>query len=153
MPLGFEGTSLDWLADRAGWLLFGSVVIDHQSGQKTFTIPSDTPGADKGPRRVVGKNLVLITVGEPRNRVVRSFPLPTETIARAAQLIREGGSAADAALPPLKPADSAGARKVAASASAPAWSVRPDGPRALLGDAPAVDSHPDSGQARRSACS
>ena len=73
MPLGFDGIALDWLADRAGWLLFGAVVIDHQSGQKTFTIPSDTPGAEKGPRKVVGKNLVLITVGEAQNRVVRSL--------------------------------------------------------------------------------
>jgi hypothetical protein len=128
-PLGFEGIALNWLPDRSGWLLFGSVVIDHRSGQKTFTIPSDTPGADKGPRKIVGKNLVLITVGEPRNRVVKSYTLPIETIARAAKLIEQGGSAADAALPPLKPADRAGARKVAIAASAPSWSVRPDGPR------------------------
>ena len=106
-PPGFEGIALNWLPDRSGWLLFGSVVIDHRSGQKTFTIPSDTPGADKGPRKIVGKNLVLITVGEPRNRVVKSYALPTDTIARAAKLIEPGGSAADAALPPLKPADRA----------------------------------------------
>jgi len=129
MPPGFDGIAFDWLADRAGWLLFGTVVIDHQSGQKTFTIPSDTPGADKGPRKVVGKNVVLITVGEAQNRVVRSFALPTETIARAAKLIEQGGSAADAALPALKPADLSTARKVAASATAPSWSVQPDGPR------------------------
>jgi WD40 repeat protein len=129
MPLGFDGKALDWLTDRAGWLLFGALVIDHQSGQKTFTIPSDTPGAEKGPRRVVGKNLVMITVGEPRNRVVRSFALPSDTIARASQLIREGGSAEDAALPPLKTTDLAGARKVTISSSARVWSVRPDGPR------------------------
>jgi hypothetical protein len=128
MPLGYDGKALDWLTDRAGWLLFGALVIDHQSGQKTFTIPSDTPGADKGPRRVVANNLLLITVGEPRNRVVRGYSLPTETIARASQLIREGGSAADAALPPLKPTDLSSARKVAIPASAPVWSVRPDGP-------------------------
>ena len=47
-PLGFDGIALNWLTDRSGWLLFGSVVIDHTSGQKTFTIPSDTPGAEKG---------------------------------------------------------------------------------------------------------
>jgi hypothetical protein len=129
MPPGFDGNPIDWLSDRAGWLLFGNVVLDHGSGQKTFTIPSDTPGADKGPRRVVGKNLVMITVGQPQNRVVRSFPLPTETIAKAAKLIEEGGIAADASLPPLKPADLSGARKVTVAASAPAWSVRPDGSR------------------------
>ena len=129
MPPGFDGIALDWLADRAGWLLFGSVVVDHQSGQKTFTIPSDTPGADKGPRKVVGKNLVLITLGEPQKRVVRGYSLPTETIARAAKLIEQGGSAADAALPPLKPVDLSTARKVAVSAAAPGWSVQPDGPR------------------------
>ncbi len=123
---------MNWLTDRSGWLLFGSIVIDHTSGQKTFTIPSDTPGADKGPRKIVGKNLVLITVGEASNRVVRSYALPTETIARAAKLIEQGGSAADAALPPLKTADRTGARKITISASAPAWSVRADGPRTEL---------------------
>ena len=51
MPLGFEGIALDWLSDRAGWLLFGAVVIDHQSGQKTFTIPSDTPGGRRARAR------------------------------------------------------------------------------------------------------
>jgi WD40 repeat protein len=129
MPPGFEGNPLDWLAVRAGWLLFGTMVIDHQSGQKTFTIPSDTPGSEKGPRKVVGKNLVLITVGEAQNRVVRGFPLPTETIAKAAKLIEQGGSAVDAALPPLKPADLSRARKIATAASAPAWSVQADGSR------------------------
>ena len=79
---------------------------------------------------MVGKNLVLITVGDAQNRVVRSFALPTETIARAAKLIEQGGSAADAALPPLKPVDLSTARKVAVSAAAPSWSVQPDGPRA-----------------------
>jgi hypothetical protein len=77
----------------------------------------------------VGKNLVLITMGEPQNRFVRSYALPTETIARAAKLIEQGGSAADAALPPLKQADLSGARKIAVSATAPSWSVRADGPR------------------------
>ena len=93
-------------------------MIDHSSGQKTFTIPSDTPGAEKGPRKIVGNNLVLITVGEAQNRVVRGYNLPTETIAKAAKLIEQGGSAADAALPPLKTADRTGAKKVAIAASA-----------------------------------
>jgi WD40 repeat protein len=128
MPLGFEGIAIDWLADKAGWLVFGTVVIDHQSGQKTFTIPSDAPNAEKGPRRIVGKNLVLITVGDAQHRVVRSFALPTETIASAAKLIQEGGSADDAALPPLMQADLSGARRVAVSGAAPAWSIRPDCP-------------------------
>ena len=128
-PLGFEGIALNWLSDRSGWLLFGSIVIDHSSGQKTFTIPSDTPGAEKGPRKIVGNNLVLITVGEAQNRVVRGYNLPTETIAKAAKLIEQGGSAADAALPPLKTADRTGAKKVVIAASAASWSVRPDGPR------------------------
>ena len=130
MPPGFEGGALDWLADRAGWLLFGVVVIDHQSGQKTFTIPSDERGSDKNPRKVVGKNLVLIPSGDAQNRVVRGFPLPSETIARAAKLIASGGSAADAALPPLKTVDLSTARKVAVPAAAPDWSVQADGPRA-----------------------
>jgi hypothetical protein len=120
IPLGFEGIALDWLADRAGWLLFGAVVIDHQSGQKIFTIPSDTPGADKGPRKIVGKNLVLITVGEAQNRLIRSYTLPAETIAAAARLIKEGGRAADASLPPLKVGDRSSARKVTIGAG-PAW--------------------------------
>jgi WD40 repeat protein len=129
-PPFYEGPAIDFLADRAGWLVFGALVIDHQSGQKTYTIPSDTPGADKGPRKIVGKNLVLITVGDGQNRVVRGFPLPTDTIATAAKLIQQGGSAADAALPPLKKADMTSARKVTVSGSAPAWSVQPDAPRA-----------------------
>jgi hypothetical protein len=129
-PLGFEGIALDWLTDRAGWLVFGAVVIDHQSGQKTFTIPSDTPNADKGPRRIVGKNLVLITVGDAQNRVVRGYPLPTETITAAAKLIQQGGSAADAALPPLKQADLSGAKRIAPGSSPPSWLVQPDGPAA-----------------------
>ena len=144
MPLGFDGIAFDWLTDRSGWLLFGAVVIEHQSGRKTFTIPSDTTDAKKGPRKVVGKNLVLITVGEPRNRVVRGFALPAETIARAAQLIREGGSAEDAALPPLVRADLTAARKVAASAPAPAWSVQPRRAACHPNPAPEIDFHPGS---------
>ena len=153
MPLGFEGIALDWLADRAGWLLFGAVVIDHQSGQKTFTIPSDTPGSEKGPRKVVGKNLVLITVGEAQNRVVRSFTLPTETIARAAKLIEQGGSAADAALPPLKPADLSTARKVAVSGGSPGLVGSARRARSLLRSAASGRSRPRSRPTRRSACS
>ncbi|QEH37264.1 hypothetical protein OJF2_58510 [Aquisphaera giovannonii] len=121
--LGSEVGAIQWLADRAGWLVFGSVVIDHRSGQRIFTIPSDTPNADKHERRIVGKNIVMITFGDGQNRKVGGYPLPTETLAKASKLIEQGGSAADAALPELTSADLSGAKHI--SGAGGAWSVRP----------------------------
>ncbi|MDR3637593.1 MAG: PQQ-binding-like beta-propeller repeat protein [Isosphaeraceae bacterium] len=126
-PLGFEGRALDWLADNSGWLLFGAVVVDRQSGQKVFTIPSDTPAADKVPRRVIGDNVVMITVGDAQNRTVRGYKLDADKIARASKIVAEGGSAADVALPALTPTELASARRVKASTKAPAYAVAPDG--------------------------
>ncbi len=124
--LGAETGSIQWLADRAGWLVFGAIVLDHQSGQRIFTIPNDTPNADKHERRIVGKNIVMITIGDGQKRVVGGFALPTETLAKASKIIEQGGSAADAALPALTAADLSGARQVAGGAAAGAWSVKPD---------------------------
>jgi WD40 repeat protein len=126
-PVGFGGRALDWLSDNSGWLLYGAVVVDRQSGQKVFTIPSDTPGADKGPRRVVGDNVVMITVGEPQSRTVRAYKLESEKLAKASKIVAEGGSAADVALPALTPTDLSAARRVAAPTHAPAYAVAPDG--------------------------
>ncbi len=126
-PLGYEGRAIEWLSDNSGWLLYGAIVVDRSSGQKVFTIPNDTPNADKLPRRIVGDNVVMITVGEAQNRSVRAYKLPSERIAEASKIVAEGGSAADAALPALKAADVAGAKRVAMSARASAYSVAPDG--------------------------
>ena len=61
---------------------------------------------------------------------LRTAEIPRDKIAGAVKIVRSGGNAADAALPPLKPADAAGAKSVALAGKPVAWSVAPEARRA-----------------------
>jgi RNA polymerase sigma factor (sigma-70 family) len=118
--------AIDWLPDKSGWLVFGATIVDRKTGEKLFTIPTDTADADTGPRKVFGGNQVLITVGNNQQRMVRGYTLSKETIEKAAKIVREGGSASDAILPALKTGDIASAKRIAPESHAPSWSASPD---------------------------
>lgn len=118
--------AIDWLGDKSGWLLYGQFMVERQTGQKIYTIPNNTDRADTGPRKVFGTELVLITVGDGQQKMVRSFKISKETLANAAKIVREGGSATDAILPPLKTADTSSARQVTPESNPGAWSVTPN---------------------------
>lgn len=118
--------AIDWLGDKTGWLLFGQFIVERQTGQKIYTIPNNTARADTGPRKVIGSNVVLITIGDNQQKLVRSLKMSKETLANAAKIVQEGGSATDAILPPLKAADTSSARRVTPESRPGSWSVSPD---------------------------
>ena len=78
-----QARALDWLADRSGWLVYGLLVIDHNTGNVVATIPADGP--IPGQRRLVGKDHVAVVSGvNVPNKTVTLVALPWDQIAIAA---------------------------------------------------------------------
>src|SRR6185312_14023735 len=94
------------------------------SGKKVWTIPFDAQNFKVSPRRFLDGEHALAVTFQP-SMSLRTVDIPRDKIAGAVQIVRSGGNAADAALPPLLPADYSGAKQVDLRGKAGAWSVSP----------------------------
>jgi WD40 repeat protein len=121
-----QGRAVEWLPDRGGWLVYGQAIIDRQSTQRIWSLPLYYPDFPPAPRRLLDGDRALIVWGATRNQLpqVRTVTFPKDKFVSARQLVRSGGSAVDAVLPPVKPGDISTKHPVPAPASA--WSVKPD---------------------------
>jgi hypothetical protein len=117
----YQGRYLDWLADRSGWLVYGLLVIDHDTGNVVATLPADDP--TPGPRRVVGKDHVAIVSGSGLTHTLTLVPLPWEQIqaARAAK-----PDPAVSKLPAPKAADWSAVKELVAATGDTEWKADAD---------------------------
>ncbi len=120
----YQGPKLAWLPDQSGWIIKGHILFDAKSGKSVWTFSE----ASRYPR-IFLDSARLLTVRAAAglgNSKMLIRPLPTDEMAKAAELVRSGGVAADAGLPPLTECDLSGARSVAQPSGPVAWSVQPD---------------------------
>ena len=125
VPPLYADRGIQWLTDKSGWLVFGSSIVDKETGKKVWSLPYDNQNFTLSPRRLVDNERALIVFGG--NKVLRVAPVPYDKVQAAMKIARSGGNAADAALPPLKPADLSAVRTVTYASGPSAWSAVPDG--------------------------
>lgn len=125
---GYKGNNLEWVPDGSGWLLFGQAWIDYQSGAPVYKIPADPKDFRRWPRRLIGKDHVVLGGGDFRSQQIGIMPLPKAEIAAAVKAARAeaGGAPAAAALPPPQPADVASAKALPQPIGNVPWKVQPD---------------------------
>jgi WD40 repeat protein len=125
-----EQRGIEWLPDGSGWLLAGRCIVDREAGRVVMSAPSEGPQSFEQPRRILAGGKLLIVAGPKEQRVVKTVALNKETIARAAKVVRSGGTVTDVELPPLKAADWSKARRLSAGGGGfgggPSWSVAAD---------------------------
>jgi len=144
-PTFYKDRGIDWFPDRSAWLVLGHAVVDREAGKKVWVIPFDNQNFKVSPRRFLDNEHAMIVTFAPSMNL-RTAVVPRDKIAGAAKIVRSGGNAADASLPPLRPADLAAAKKVTLEGKPGAWSVAPDaGPasRRLTSRPVALKGKPD----------
>ncbi len=125
-PNFYASKGIDWFPDKSALLVLGHAIVDRSSGKKVWTLPFDAQNLKVSPRRFLDNQTVLVVSFQP-SMTLKSEALSRDKIAGAVQIVRSGGNAADAALPPLVAADTAGAKQVDLRGKAVAWSVAPKG--------------------------
>jgi WD40 repeat protein len=121
-----QGRALEWLPSGNAWLIYGHALIDRPSGRRIWSLPLIVPEFPPAPRRFVDNDRALIVSDQGRTQVLRAAVMPKDTLMAARQLVRMagGGSAVDAVLPPLRPADWSFQHTVPDASKT--WSVAPD---------------------------
>jgi hypothetical protein len=123
-PTFYASKGIDWFPDKSALLVLGYAIVDRASGKKVWTLPFDAQNYKVSPRRFLDNQTVLVVSYQP-SMTLRAEALSRDKIAGAVQIVRAGGNAADAALPPLVPADLSGAKQIDLRGKPTAWSVAP----------------------------
>lgn len=125
---GYGGRALQWFPDRKAWLVFGRGIVDRELGKLIWVEPTPADGHAPGdPRLLVdGQRIIKLggTQAAPKFELVR---LPAEEIAKSTALVQSGATVKDAGLPPITPADRAGAQTVTFERQPNNWHYQPDG--------------------------
>jgi hypothetical protein len=105
----YQGSAVEWVPDRSGWLLFGYALIDRESSRPVWSLPVTSAVYPASPRRMVDASRVLLVTGQPAGRgiqqTLREVRIPKDRLTTAVKSAREGRSPLDSLLPPAKPAD------------------------------------------------
>ena len=128
-PAFYKGRGIDYLPDKSGWLLMGTAIVDREAGKKVWTLPFDDKDLKPSPRRFLDEDHAVV-VSHGKGMSLRSALVPRDKIAGASKIVRAGGSASDATLPPIKPTDLGSARHVSLEGKPGAWDAVPDAPPA-----------------------
>ncbi|MCR4415312.1 MAG: WD40 repeat domain-containing protein, partial [Thermoguttaceae bacterium] len=116
---------LEWMPDGIGWLAFGAVVLDRQTGEGIWEFPK--AARQKSPRRLLDSTRLLSVTRKESGRVLECIEVPHEKLRKAADVVRQGGDLIDVALGPLARLDRSSQKSAGlAGGQAPAWSVKPD---------------------------
>lgn len=126
-PAFYNAAGIGWFPDKSAWLVLGHAVVDRAAGKKVWDLPFDAKNLKPGPRRFLDNDHALVISHEPA-MALRTAVVPRDKIAGAVQIVRAGGNASDAALPPLKPANWAGVKVVTLAGKPGAWSATPETP-------------------------
>jgi len=121
-PTFYKDRGVEYFPDKTALLVMGSAVVDRQAGRKIWNLPFDDKNLKVSPRHFLDADHALVVSFNP-GMTLRTADLPRDKIAAASTIVRNGGNAADATLPPLKPVDLASAQQVAIEGKPGLWSV------------------------------
>lgn len=148
-PTFYKDRGVAYFPDKAALLVLGCAVVDRQSGRKVWNLPFDDKNLKVSPRHFLDADHAVVVSFAP-GMALRTAEVPRDKIAAASAIVREGGNAADAALPPLTSTDLASARRVDLEAKAGAWAVAaaaPAGPKRLTTRAVRLKNKADEARA------
>jgi WD40 repeat protein len=123
-PTFYASRGIEWFPNKSALLVLGYAIVDRSSGKMVWTLPFDNQNRKVSPRRFLDNEHALVVTSEP-SMTLRTDSIPLDKIAGAVAIVRSGGNAADAALPPLQPGDYSGAKTVDLRGKAGAWSLTP----------------------------
>jgi WD40 repeat protein len=126
----YRGRALDWLTDRSGWLVYGQVIIDHDSDAMLASVPATDP--IPGPRRIIDADHLAVVSGNLNARQLELVSLPWDQI-KAARANRAAGGQPPGTLPAAKPGDWSAVRVLPVAGAAGAWQADAD-PQAAAKD-------------------
>ena len=121
-PTFYKDRAVAYFPDKAALLVLGCGVVDRQAGKKVWNLPFDDKNLKVSPRRFLDAEHAMVVSFAP-GMALRTAEIPRDRIVAAATIVRAGGNAADAALPPLKAVDLAAARRVDLAGSPGGWTA------------------------------
>lgn len=122
----YKGPALQWFPDKSRWLAHGNVVIDRESGKPIWTVPKIDGSMHDSEARLLGSDRIALVGRQRLVTALATLEISKEELAKAAKVVKSGGTEADVRLPPLKPADYAGVRLIPIDGVAGQWGVAPD---------------------------
>ncbi|HEV3122665.1 MAG TPA: hypothetical protein VGY53_12210, partial [Isosphaeraceae bacterium] len=125
-PLGDRGQAIEWLPDRAGWLVFGYAILERKSGERIWSLPSAGPGPAPGQHRVLDLERVLMVSGQGPGQALTTVALPKDKVGATLKAVSSGGSLVDTILSPATAADWSSAQRLSISKETPPWDVAAD---------------------------
>ena len=120
----YQGRPLEWLPDNGGWMAFGQLLIDHDSGGLVFRIPAQP--LDGTPRRLLDKSQLVTARGDAFNKRLVIETLPKDQIEVATKAARKGQDPTATQLPEAKQADLSTAKAQQPPVGLVAWTAKPD---------------------------
>lgn len=140
-----DAVKLEFFAD-GNLLRFSNNVIDRESGKAIWTIPGSRNGKADELLMALGNDRVLLVSEKDKDRAwVSVAALPKDQIAKAMTVVRTGGKASDAALPPLSKGDWGGAKAMLDAAPPQAWNIKADAGGPAYSNPSAIALRRDSG--------
>ena len=121
-PTFYKDRGIEYFPDKTALLVMGSAVVDRQAGKKVWNLPFDDKTLKVSPRHFLDGDHAIVVTFSPA-MTLRTADIPRDKIAAASTIVREGGNAADASLPPLKPVDLAAAKRVDLGGQPGAWAL------------------------------
>jgi WD40 repeat protein len=105
----YYGCPIDFIPGNKGWLLFGRAIIDREKGGPIWVGKANLT-EQQVQRLVIDEQRILQLSGDHNNRKLVITRLPWDEINKSAAIVASGGTAADAALPPITKANLAAAK-------------------------------------------
>ena len=118
---GYQGHPFEWFADRSGFVFYGQLVVDYQSGAPVYKIPRTEVRGQ--PRRLVGKEHIVSAGGNFQTQQLSIAALPKDEIATAVKKAREEAGAPVAELPAPRAGDLAAAKTLPMPSGIVPWKV------------------------------
>lgn len=124
-PDALRSNRLEFFGDDSRLLWRGHYVLDDKIGGPIWRAPEEN-GSSDAPRKLVGKDKILVVVGGHQSPSLKLANVPLDEIEVSAKTVEAGGEASDAGMPTLITADVSGVTPIAAGGVA-SWSMKPDG--------------------------
>lgn len=130
----YGGPGVQWFPDKSKWLVFGNDVIDRKAGGPVWSVPKQDGAKHGSEVRLLGGDRVALFGQSGRVKGLGSLDIPLDQLNKGAAVVRSGGSTEDVGLPPLRPANKAGALQVPVNGVAGGWSVGLDASQTPAGN-------------------
>ena len=122
-PTFYKDRAVEYFPDKAALLVMGSAASSTARRARRSGTSRSTTRTSRSARATSSTPTMPWSSRSAPGMALRTAEIPRDKIAAAATIVREGGNAADAALPPLKPVDLGAAKRVDLAGSPGAWTV------------------------------